>query len=59
MDKVQKKKIMSVNFGHTLFSLLDTQDNMAMQNMVGLQMVLFCVFWFGALCAKLGVTSHI
>jgi hypothetical protein len=58
MDRVQKK-LMSVNFGHAVFSLLYTRDNMAMHNLVLLHMVQFSVFWFGALYSKFGMTSHI
>jgi len=35
MDKVQKKKIVSVNFSHSLFSLTSTHDNLGMQAWLG------------------------
>jgi len=55
-DEVQKNKIILVNFGHTVFSYLYINDNLAMQNLVGLHMVQFSVFLFGASYAKLGIT---
>jgi len=48
MDKVQKKKIVSLNFSHALFTLLSTHDHSAMQALVWLFMVLFRAIWFGA-----------
>jgi len=59
MYKIQKKMTMSVNFGHIVLSLLYTHEDLAMQNLVGLHMIWFGVFWFGTSYTKLGITSHI
>jgi hypothetical protein len=48
MDKVQKKKTISVTFSHAVFSLLSIYDDLVMQALICLYMV-----WFGALYAKL------
>jgi hypothetical protein len=38
MDKVQARKIVSVNFSHAFFSLLSTYDDLAMLVVVWLRM---------------------
>jgi len=43
MDKVPKKKTVSVTFSHAVFSLLSTYGDLVMQDMV----------WFGASYANL------
>ena len=47
MDRVKKKKkIMSVNFSHSLFFLSFTHDDLVMQALVWLSMVQFSVIQF-------------
>jgi hypothetical protein len=59
MDKVQKEKIMSVNFSWALFFRLSTHDDLAMQALVWLHIVSFTVIQaigtarFGTLYANL------
>jgi hypothetical protein len=52
IDDVPKKKNVSVNFSHALFSVLCTHDDLAMQGLVWL-----CKMWFGASGAN--VRPHI
>jgi len=52
MDEVPKKKTVSVNFSHAVFSLLFIHDNLVMQALVWLHEVQFRasrfgVVWFG------------
>jgi len=47
MDKVQKQNIVSVNWGHALFSLLSTHDDLAMQALVWFHRVISRVIQFG------------
>jgi hypothetical protein len=42
-----KKKLVSVNFSHALFSLLSTHDDLVMQAFVWLPMVWFKAIQFG------------
>jgi hypothetical protein len=58
MDKFQKKKIVSVNLNHALFSLLSTHDDLAMQaffllHRVWFRAIRFGMVWFGASYANL------
>jgi len=45
-DKVHKKKTVSGNFSHALFSL-STHNDMVMQGLVWLHTVQLRVIWFG------------
>jgi len=52
MDRVQKKKIMSINFSRAVFCLLFASEDLAMQVLVWLCLVHFRVIrfdavWFG------------
>jgi hypothetical protein len=47
MDRVEKKKIVSVNFNCTSFPLLSTCDDLVMQALVLVCMVQFTVIRFG------------
>jgi hypothetical protein len=51
--KVPKKKSVSVNFTHALFSLLFTHDDLVMQALFWLSMVWFRGIWLGASYANL------
>ena len=48
MDKVQRKKTVSITFSHAVFSLLSTYDDLVMQALIWLHMV-----QFGASCANI------
>jgi hypothetical protein len=47
MDKVPKKKTMSVNFSQVLFPLSFTHDDLATHALVWFHMIQFRVMWFG------------
>jgi len=51
--KVPKKKTVSVNFSHALFSLFFTHDDLVMQALFWLSMVRFRGIWLGASYANL------
>jgi len=48
MDRVQKKRIVTVKFSNAVFSLSSTHDDLSMQALVWLHMVQFRVIQFGA-----------
>jgi hypothetical protein len=58
MDKFKKRKTVSVNLNHALFSLLSTHDDLAMQaffllHRVWFRAIRFGTVWFGASYANL------
>jgi hypothetical protein len=52
-----KKKTLSVNFSHAMFSLLSTHDNLVMQALVWIHMMPFRAIRFGAVWCSISYAN--